>query len=159
MFFLFTGHCTVAFLLTPGAGTHTVKVNTTNIAQIQLAVNFARNTNLRLVIKNTGHDFNGRSAGAGSLAIWTHSFKDLIFYESYETSNYTGAAFKIGAGIQLFEMYEAAETYGVTTVGGLCTTVGAGGGYLAGGGHSPLSSKYGTGADQASLTLQDKDYF
>lgn len=34
-------------------------VNATNVAQIQLAVNAARNLNLRLVIKNTGHDFSG----------------------------------------------------------------------------------------------------
>jgi len=44
-------------------------VNVSNVAQIQLTVNFARNANLRLVVKNTGHDFNGKSAGAGALSI------------------------------------------------------------------------------------------
>lgn len=34
-------------------------VNATNVAQVQLAINVARNLNLRLVIKNTGHDFSG----------------------------------------------------------------------------------------------------
>lgn len=32
-------------------------VNVTSAAQVQLAVNFARNLNIRLVIKNTGHEY------------------------------------------------------------------------------------------------------
>jgi len=32
-------------------------VNVSTAAQVQLAVNFARNLNLRLVIKNTGHEW------------------------------------------------------------------------------------------------------
>jgi hypothetical protein len=32
-------------------------VNVTSTAQVQLAVNFARNLNIRLVIKNTGHEY------------------------------------------------------------------------------------------------------
>lgn len=128
-------------------------VNASSVSDIQLAVNFARNLNLRLIIKNTGHDFNGRSAGAGSLSIWTHGFKDLVFYDTYQAEGelYTGPAMKIGGGIQNWELYEAAETYGVTAIGGLCSTVGVGGGYIAGGGHSPMSSKYGLAADQVSL--------
>lgn len=127
-----------------------LQVNVTSVAQIQLAINFARNLNLRLIIKNTGHDFNGRSAGAGSLSLWTHGFKDLVYYDNYQSEAYSGLAFKIGSGFQVFELYEAAEKYQVTAIGGLCSTVGVGGGYLAGGGHSPMSSKYGLGADQVS---------
>ncbi|GKT41180.1 FAD-linked oxidoreductase ZEB1 [Colletotrichum spaethianum] len=50
-------------------------VKATNVAQIQLAVNFARTLDLRLVIRNTGHDFLGKNTGAGSLSIWTHNLK------------------------------------------------------------------------------------
>lgn len=32
-------------------------VNVTTAAQVQLAVNFARNLNIRLVVKNTGHEY------------------------------------------------------------------------------------------------------
>lgn len=32
-------------------------INATNVAQIQLGLNFARNLNVRLVVRNTGHDF------------------------------------------------------------------------------------------------------
>lgn len=118
-----------------------------SVYQIQLAINFARNANLRLVVKNTGHDFNGKSSGAGALSLWTHKMKDIQFFPDYRSGCYNGPAFKLGAGVQAFEMYEAAEKYGVTAVGGEGKTVGVMGGYLAGGGHSPLSSIYGMAAD------------
>ncbi|KAK3312534.1 hypothetical protein B0H66DRAFT_485854 [Apodospora peruviana] len=119
-----------------------------NVAQIQLAVNFARNANLRLVVKNTGHDFLGKSAGAGALSIWTHKLKSINYIKSIKTKSYSGPAFKLGAGVQVNELYEAAHKYGFTAVGGECPTVGVTGGYLAGGGHSPVSSIYGMGSDQ-----------
>ncbi|KAJ4416694.1 hypothetical protein N0V82_006603 [Gnomoniopsis sp. IMI 355080] len=123
-------------------------VNISNVAQVQLAVNYARNLNLRLVVKNTGHDFCGRSSGAGALSIWTHHLKDLEFIETYTTQNYSGPAIKGGSGVQGFELYEFADANGVVAVGGEGKTVGWGGGYIAGGGHSPLSSVYGMAADQ-----------
>lgn len=129
------------------------QVNATTVAHIQLAVNLARNLNLRLVIKNTGHDFNGRSVGSGALSVWTNSMKDIEFYESYTTpkGSYTGPAMKLGAGIENKEMFAAAEKYGVTAVGGLCSTVGVSGGYLAGGGHGPMTASEGMGSDQVNF--------
>lgn len=47
-------------------------VNVSTAAHVQAAVNFARNENIRLVVKNTGHDLSGKSLGAGSLSVWTH---------------------------------------------------------------------------------------
>ena len=93
-------------------------VEATTVAQVQLAVNFARNNNIRLVIKNTGHDFGGKSSGAGALSIWTHRFKDIKFYDNYQTTGYQGPAFKLGSGVQAWEMYEAANKYGVVAVSG-----------------------------------------
>lgn len=43
-----------------------LSVNVSTVAQVQLAVNLARNLDIRLVIKNTGHDFGAKSTGAGS---------------------------------------------------------------------------------------------
>lgn len=123
-------------------------LNVTTVSQIQLAINFARNANLRLVIKNTGHDFNGRSSGAGALSIWTHHLKGLNFYENYKTANYSGPAIKAAAGTLGYELMDFADANGVVAVGGECRTVGWAGGYIAGGGHSPLSSVYGMAADQ-----------
>ncbi|KAL4746443.1 hypothetical protein BDW72DRAFT_210436 [Aspergillus terricola var. indicus] len=130
-------------------GYPTYVVNATTVAQIQMAVNFARNLNLRLVVKNTGHDFNGKAAGKGALSIWTHWLKDKAFYPKYHADNgYVGPAIKFGAGAQVWEAYEFANENGVTVVGGEAVTVGLGGGYTASGGHSPLSSLYGMAADQ-----------
>ncbi|KAI1267379.1 putative 6-hydroxy-D-nicotine oxidase [Xylariaceae sp. FL1019] len=123
-------------------------VNISTPAQIQLAINFARNTGVRLIVKNTGHDFLGKSVGAGALSIWTHNLKDIEFIENYKGCGYTGKAIKLGAGVEVGELYAAADKYGVSAVGGECKGVGVAGGYTAGGGHSPLSSLYGMGADQ-----------
>lgn len=123
-------------------------VKAKNVAQIQLAINFARSLNLRLVVHNTGHDFLGKSTGAGALSIWTHNFKKVKFFKNYITPSYRGAALKLGAGIQVADLYEAADKYGVTGVGGECKGVGVTGGYIAGGGHSPMTSKYGLASDQ-----------
>ncbi|KAM7189024.1 6-hydroxy-D-nicotine oxidase [Naviculisporaceae sp. PSN 640] len=123
-------------------------VEVRNVAQIQLAVNFARNANIRLVVHNTGHDFLGKSTGAGSLSIWTHKLKSIQYLRNIRTRSYTGPAFKLGAGVQVHELYEAAHQQGVTALGGECDSVGVVGGFLPGGGHGPLTSKYGMGADQ-----------
>lgn len=135
-------------------GYPTYAVNVSSVAQIQLAVNFARNLNLRLVVKNTGHDFNGKAAGKDALTIWTHYLKDKKYYSTFKAANgYVGPAIKFGSGTQVFEAYEFAKSIGHSVVGGEAVTVGLGGGYTAGGGHSPLSSMYGLASDQV-LAMQ-----
>lgn len=95
-------------------------INVSTVAQIQLGINFARNTNIRLVIKNTGHDFSGKSGGAGALSLWTHNLKDVEFFANYSSKggNYSGPAFKAGSGVQAFEIYEEAYKKGLVVVGG-----------------------------------------
>jgi FAD/FMN-containing dehydrogenase len=135
-------------------GYPTYAVNVSTVAQIQLAVNFARNLNLRLVVKNTGHDFNGKSSGKDALTIWTHYLKDKEYYPEFKATNgYDGPAIKFGSGIQVAEAYEFAQSVGHSVIGGEAVTVGLGGGYTAGGGHSPLSSLYGLASDQV-LAMQ-----
>lgn len=124
-------------------------VNATTVAKIQLAVNFARNLNLRLVIKNTGHDFAGKSSGGGAVSIWTHHLKSISYIPAYNGSTYSGKAFKIGSGVQAIDVYAAAKEQGLTVVGGEGETVGVSGGYIQGGGHSPLAGIYGLAADSA----------
>ncbi|KAK0751294.1 hypothetical protein B0T18DRAFT_361701 [Schizothecium vesticola] len=136
-------------------------VASTKVSQIQLAINFARNANLRLVVMNTGHDFADKSIGAGALSIWTHNLKDIKYYADYDCKGYKGPAFKLGAGVETEEVYKAAEENEVTVVGGECRTVGLVGGFTAGGGHSPLSSLVGMGADQVlsmEVVLPDGRY-
>ena len=60
-------------------------------------------------------------------------------------------AVKVGAGIEGYEILEAASAQGQVVVSGECPTVGLAGGYTQGGGHSALSTEFGLAADQ---TLQ-----
>ncbi|KAI9878323.1 MAG: hypothetical protein M1830_001256 [Pleopsidium flavum] len=122
-------------------------VNVTKPAHISQTLAFARKHSIRVVIRNTGHDYNGKSTGAGSVGVWTHHLKS-IHITDYKSAHYTGKAIKMGAGLQGFEAYEAADKMGLAVVGGECPTVGIAGGYTQGGGHSALSSKYGLAADQ-----------
>ena len=50
----------------------------------------------------------GKSTGDGALAIWTHHLKDVEFLD-YHSAYYTGKAIKMGAGVQGFETYAAAD--------------------------------------------------
>lgn len=93
-------------------------VNATTVAQVQLAVNLARNLNLRLVVKNTGHDFGGKSMGYSALSVWTHNLKDHVFYDHFEQDDYSGPALKLGSGMQATEIYAACRDNNVTCVGG-----------------------------------------
>ena len=122
-------------------------VNVTGPEDVSRTLSFVAYHNIRLVIRNTGHDYNGKSTGAGALAVWMHHLKDIEFLD-YRSSNYTGKAIKVGAGVQMFEAYDAANAQGLSVVGGECPTVGYAGGYVQGGGHSSLASKYGLAADQ-----------
>jgi len=90
---------------------------------IQAGVNFARTNNLRLIIRNTGHDFMGRSTGYGALAINTHNFKDMTWIKAYTgPGNWTGGAVTIGAGMQTADLYKLAYNQNpkVVVVGGEC---------------------------------------
>jgi len=58
-------------------------------------------------------------------------------------------AVTIGAGVQLKPLYSALKDKEKTAAVGLANTVGAAGGYIQGGGHSPLGPWKGMGSDNA----------
>lgn len=122
-------------------------INVSNAEDAIAGVRFAQDNNLRLTIKNTGHDFLGRSAGAGSLALWTHNLKDIAFI-NYTSPLYSGPAARVGAGAEYADIYQTASAQGYRVVGGSCPTVGVTGGFTQGGGHGPLGGAYGLAADQ-----------
>ncbi|KAG6361364.1 hypothetical protein INS49_009591 [Diaporthe citri] len=101
-----------------------------------------------VVVKNTGHDYNGKSTGKGALSLWMRNLKTTETITSYQSKAYTGPAIKLGAGVLVGETHEAAAAEGYRAVGGECGSVGIAGGYSQGGGHSILNSKYGMGTDQ-----------
>ncbi|KAK3345988.1 hypothetical protein B0T25DRAFT_583267 [Lasiosphaeria hispida] len=124
-------------------------VNATTVMHVQAAVNFARNKNIRLIIKNTGHDFGGRSVGAGSLSVWTHHLKSFEHMPRFSLGSYSGPAAHYGSGLETWELFNNMARYNITVVGAGGRTVGANGGWFASGGHGNLASFYGLAADQA----------
>ncbi|KAF2712667.1 FAD/FMN-containing isoamyl alcohol oxidase-like protein MreA [Pleomassaria siparia CBS 279.74] len=123
-------------------------VNVTTAKHVQLAVNFARNNNIRLTIKNTGHDFLGRNTGGGALQVWVHPLKTFEYIPSIQVGNYTGKAARVGAGIMTYEMFDLMAKYNITVPCAGGATVSSIGGWMQGGGFSILTSKIGLMSDQ-----------
>ncbi|KAI4242030.1 MAG: hypothetical protein L6R40_004257 [Gallowayella cf. fulva] len=115
---------------------------------VAAGIQFAQKKNIRLVVKNTGHDYLGKSTGRGALGLWTHQLRSTQVIKQYRSSYYNGPALKVGAGVLGAEAQQAAQPAGLRVVGGSCPSVGIAGGYTQGAGHSTLSSLYGLGADQ-----------
>lgn len=122
-------------------------VKATEAWDVVAALEFAKAENLRVLVRNTGHDFLGRSTGAGALAIWTQGLKNIT-WGNYQDKYYNGPSVTVGAGVMGNELVEAANKQGMTVVSGECATVGLAGGFTQGGGHSALSTAFGLGADQ-----------
>ncbi|KAG9082944.1 hypothetical protein FRC06_004762, partial [Ceratobasidium sp. 370] len=121
-------------------------------SDVSKAVVFAGKHRLKLVVKNTGHDYLGRSSGAGSFSIWTHQLKGMSFVDSFVATgcsrNVSGVpAVTLGAAEQWRDVYQAVDKRNATIVGGAANSVGVAGGYVQGGGHSPLGSLYGMAVD------------
>jgi hypothetical protein len=123
-------------------------VNATCAEDVQKTVQFAKDNNVRLVIRNTGHDYLGKSTGAHALAVWMHYMKDIELIQDFSSAKYSGPAIKVGAGVEGIEAYTFASSHKLMVIGGNCPTVGIAGGYTQGGGHGHLASKHGLSADQ-----------
>ncbi|KAJ7869713.1 FAD binding domain-containing protein [Mycena olivaceomarginata] len=123
-------------------------VNATTVKHVQLGVNFARNKEIRLVVKNTGHDFAGRSVGAGALSVWLHNLQGQKFIPDFSGSNYRGPAARIAGGTQGWQVYNFMADNNISIVAPSESTVAILGGFTAVGGHSSLTSYHGMGSDQ-----------
>lgn len=58
-------------------------VATETTADVVAAVNFARDNNLRLVVKGGGHSYLGRSNAPDSLLIWTRRMNAVVRHEAF----------------------------------------------------------------------------
>lgn len=121
-------------------------------ADIVAAVNFARENNVRLVIKGTGHDYFGRSCGPrNSLLIWTHNMRKITVHDAFVPKGAPAGtapvtAVTTTAGNRWLEAYKAATEADLYIQGGGCTSVGACGGFALGGGFGSYSKRFGSGA-------------
>ena len=90
----------------------------------------------------------GKSTGKGALGIWVHNLKSITISD-YESGHYKGPAVRVGAGVQGFEAFYAAQQRNLTIIGGTCPTVSIAGGFTQGAGHGMLISNHGLSADNA----------
>ncbi|KXN89767.1 hypothetical protein AN958_05307 [Leucoagaricus sp. SymC.cos] len=130
-----------------------IGVDSRTIEDVQAAVRFVDQHNLRFVVKNTGHDYLGRSAGRDAFMIWTHHLKNISYDANFipDSSDEAVPALTLGAGVQWWEAYAAAREQNRFILGGLSNDMsnGAAGGWIMGGGHSAFSGTYGLGVDNA----------
>ncbi|KAF5371346.1 hypothetical protein D9758_004187 [Tetrapyrgos nigripes] len=132
-----------------------VGVDARRVEDVQVAVKFAADHDLLLVVRSTGHDYLGRSAAIGAFMIWTHHLKNITANSAFvpdgapESGTYN--TLTLQSGVQWFEAYDAAQENGRTIIGGLSAggSVGAAGGWISGGGHSAFAPQHGLGIDNA----------
>ena len=130
-----------------------------DVADIQLALEFANKHDIAVSIKTSGHSYSGSSTQKDSLMIWMSHFMtpndDESFYKagvnvtSLNLCNINDDIdiLKIGGGEVWGDVYARAARFGNDLIGGGGLTVSAAGGWLQGGGLSAMSRSYGLGID------------
>lgn len=104
-------------------------VSISNEHDAVLAFAFAKLHNIKVVIKNTGHEYLGRSTSKDSLMLWTHNLKSLTYQDNFLGKN----AVLMGAGVIADDVYKfAAQNDRVITLGAY-GSVGVAGGFAMGG--------------------------
>ncbi|KAJ7512638.1 FAD-binding domain-containing protein [Mycena galericulata] len=119
---------------------------------VQQAFAFSKQTGVPLTVKNTGHDYKGRSSTPGSLALWTHNLQSLSYNASFVPAgcpaSYAKPGVTMGAGSIINDIVAFAEANNITVMSGAETSVGASGGWVMGGGHGALANTLGLGVDR-----------
>ncbi|CAK4034810.1 FAD-binding domain-containing [Lecanosticta acicola] len=128
-------------------------VAATTPEHVQSTINFCKQHNIFMSIKNTGDDYVGRSAAANSLALWTWNMKSLDYVEDWTATDCPAVQYPnvgiMGAGIAANEAEAYFTSKGMQITAGAVQSVGLAGGYGQGGGHGALGPKYGLMVDNA----------
>lgn len=134
---------------TPAQSVYAVKAQ--HAADVQAAVNFAREHELRLVVKGGSHSYLGTSNAPDSLLVWTRGMSSITLHESFVGRACEGrmepvSAVSVGAGAVWMDAYRVVTTEaGRYVQGGGCTTVGVAG-LVQSGGFGSFSKRFGTAA-------------
>src|SRR5207302_2026387 len=98
-----------------------------------------------------------------SLLVWTHEMRTVSIAPAFvargcpDTARRTPAV-TVGAGARWLEAYQAVTVHdGRYVQGGGCTSVGAAGGFLQGGGFGSWSKKYGVAAASMLEALEEPE--
>lgn len=120
---------------------------------VAATVAFATLHNIRLVIRNTGHDYLGRSSSANSLALVTQDLKAIQIVEKFKAFNCPAAdgynVGIIGAGVVSSEAAAYFNSKGFAVAAGSCPSVGTAGGFGQTAGHGLYARGYGLMVDLA----------
>jgi FAD/FMN-containing dehydrogenase len=122
-----------------------------NATDVAAGVNFARQHNLRLVVKGTGHSYLGTSNAPDSLLIWTRKMNKVTLHDAFVGQGCAGRVAPVNAvtaeaGAMWIDLYHAVTTEaGRYVQGGGCTTVGVAG-LVQSGGFGSFSKGFGTAA-------------
>ncbi|KAF2839602.1 FAD-binding domain-containing protein [Patellaria atrata CBS 101060] len=118
---------------------------------VQKTIRFVKKHNIRLSIKNSGHDFYGRSSGANTLGLWVRNIRGTEYRASFSLKG-CGKTYQnigiIGAGTNAQEARSFFISKGMEYTIGAHPTVGVAGGFGQAGGHGPFAASYGLMVDQ-----------
>jgi FAD/FMN-containing dehydrogenase len=134
---------------TPAPSAYAIKAR--DAADVAAGVNFARENNLRLVVKGAGHSYLGTSNAPDSLLIWTRAMNQVTLHDAFVGKGCEGRmppvpAVSAQAGAVWMDLYNAVTTHGGRYVqGGGCTDVGVAG-LVQSGGFGSFSKGFGTAA-------------
>ncbi|KAJ7646069.1 FAD-binding domain-containing protein [Mycena polygramma] len=119
-------------------------------SDMKMAFEFSERTKVPLSIKNTGHDYAGRSRRRNSLGLWTHNLQTMSYHPQFipEQCTTSDRGITVGAGVTFEQVYKFADDNDSMFIGGYAQTIGASGGWMMGGGHSVLSPSFGLGVDR-----------
>ncbi|KAF8465891.1 FAD-binding domain-containing protein [Gautieria morchelliformis] len=129
------------------------RINVSTAADVTAAFQFSKDHGVPIVVRNTGHDYKGRSSGPGSLLLWMHNIQSITLNRAFVPKNCSADIQKpgvtFGAGTQYTSLIDFADLNNITIPSGGDATVAGGGGYLQGGGHSVLTNGFGLAVDRA----------
>jgi hypothetical protein len=134
---------------TPAPSAYAIKAR--NATDVAVGVNFARENNLRLVVKDGGHSYLGTSNAPDSLLIWTRAMDQVTLHDAFIGNGCEGRttpvpAASAEAGAAWMDLYNAVTMQGARYVqGGGCTDVGVAG-LVQCGGFGSFSKGFGTPA-------------
>jgi len=128
---------------------------------VSKAVRFARQHNLRLVVKGGAHSYLGQSNAPDSFLIWTKKLNAIQMHDKFQPQGSEGEPFEavsVQGGAIWVDVYDKAVVKGKRYVqGGGCTTVGVGG-HLQTGGFGSFSKRFGiasSGIVEMEVVLAD----
>jgi FAD/FMN-containing dehydrogenase len=142
----------------------TYRIDVKTVDEVQRAVKFAGKHNVRLTLLNSGHDFLGRNDAPNGISIVTTNLKGVRISTNYTPTmqgvpainNSTPQPLRapsdawvtFGVGYNTGELNKILSHSKIVTLGAAHEGVSIAGGWGQNAGHSPLSPKYGLGADQ-----------